>query len=378
MVPSLYLHLPFCTASCAYCAFYSEPKTHWKGLWPAYVERMRKEIRHARAKYGSFDTIFLGGGNPCSLPPEALVSMLEDAGESRETTIEMNPESLTDAYEPLFGDGLVSRVSMGVQSLDEKTLRTLGRASTRNQTLEGVARLGYFQKKYHIAVNFDLIACVPGQTIADSVEDVGRLLSLSNPDHLSLYCLTLEPGTALERRVRKGQIRMPGEDEQADCLYTLWEYLEKNRYEHYEVSNFAKDGAYCIHNLHYWHLDPYVGLGSHAAGREPRIDGRMDATETSQDLRQYAEGPVGSGYTSEHLTRQEECEEYLLTGLRTKWGIDKARFLSRFGCSFDNLFAKQVGKIGRGLLVDDPRRFALTEKGMMVLDRVLLCLAEAL
>ena len=87
---------------------------------------------------------------------------------------------------------------------------------------------------------------------------------------------------------------------------------------------------------------------------------------------------MGSGYTSEHLTRQEECEEYLLTGLRTKWGIDKARFLSRFGCSFDNLFAKQVGKIGRGLIVDDPRRFALTEKGMMVLDRVLLCLAEAL
>lgn len=378
MVPSLYLHLPFCTASCAYCAFYSEPMTHWKGIWPAYVRRMRKEIRRAREKYGGFDTVFLGGGNPGSLPPEALATLLEEAGGGRETTVEMNPESLTDAYEPLFGEGLVDRVSMGVQSLNERTLRTLGRTSTRAQTLEGIARLGRFQEKYHIAVNFDLIACVPGQTVADSVEDVGQLLSLSDPDHISLYCLTLEPDTALERRVRKGQLAMIGEDEQADCLYTLWDYLEKHRYEHYEVSNFAKDGSYCIHNLHYWHLDPYVGIGSHAAGREPRTDGGMDATENSQDLRQYAGGVEGSGYAVEHLTRQEECEEYLLTGLRIKWGIDKTRFQSRFGCSFDSLFSRQVAGIDGKLIVDDPSRFALTEKGMMVLDQVLLCLAQAL
>ncbi|MDD7201382.1 MAG: coproporphyrinogen-III oxidase family protein [Sphaerochaetaceae bacterium] len=378
MVPALYLHFPFCTASCAYCAFYSEPITHWKGIWPAYVERMRKEIRKAREKYGGFDTIFLGGGNPCSLPPQALATLLEEAGGSRETTVEMNPESLTDAYEPLFGEGLVNRVSMGVQSLDERTLRTLGRASTRSQTLEGISRLSHFQETYHFAINFDLIACVPGQTIADSVEDVRQLLSLSDPDHLSLYCLTLEPDTALARRVEKGQLRMIGEDEQADYLYTLWDYLKEHRYEHYEVSNFAKDGSYCLHNLHYWHLDPYVGLGSHAAGREPRRDGGMDATENSQDLRQYAAGVEESGYAIEHLTREEECEEYLLAGLRIVWGIDKARFRSRFGRSFDSVFSKQVAEIDRNLFVDDPRHFALTEKGMMVLDHVLLCLAQAL
>ena len=378
MTPSLYLHLPFCNASCAYCAFYSEPKIHWKEEWPAYVARMEREIRQAKEAYGSFDTIFLGGGNPLSLPVAAIRTLLKAAGPSRETSLETNPETLTDTYEPLFQEGLVGRVSMGIQSLDETTLRTLGRASTKRQTLEGVERLGKLRDKYSLCVNFDLICCVPGQSIDASRRDIDQLLSLIEPDHLSLYCLALEPGTALEKRVRKGLVRMVGESSQADCLFSLWDYLREKGYEHYEVSNFARNGFYCLHNLHYWHLDPYVGIGSHAAGRILRSGGGLDATENDQDLHQYARGPLASGYQVEHLGWKEEVEEYLLTGLRLVWGIDKETFRLRFSRDFDALFSRQIAEMDQAYYTDDGRHFSLTEKGMMVLDSILLSLVQML
>lgn len=376
MSPSLYLHLPFCSKWCSYCAFYSEPHARWEGEWRTrYVTRLAEEIRLEKARWGSFDTLFLGGGNPLELSTDDLVFLLQTAGKTSETTVEMNPESLSDSDEPLFSSGLVSRASMGVQSLDCNTLMTLGRNSSLRETLDGIAALQAYKERYGTKINFDLIACVPGQTLQSAKADIDRLLSMSEPDHLSLYALTLEPGTALERKVKAKEMMMPDSDRQADMLFALWDYLKEKGFEHYEVSNFARNGAYCQHNLRYWRLEPYVGLGSHAAGRIRDAKGVLHATECMQDLFSYAKGEPLDGYGDEPLSQSEEMEEWLLTGLRTKWGIGKEDFRQRFHQDFDMTFQRGIDRIAPALFRNPGASFVLTEQGVMVLDSVLLELA---
>ncbi len=339
---------------------------------------MAKEIILLREKLGSFDTIFLGGGNPLSLSADALLSLLSAAGKSRETTIETNPETWDDSYIVLLDKGLVNRISMGVQSLEGATLRTLGRTSTLDETRKGVESLARLRQRYQFQINYDLITCVPRQTLSSSINDIDRILSLSPCDHISLYCLTVEEGTAMERRIENGQLRQWNEDEQADRLFTLWDHLGKKGFEHYEISNFAKGGCYSLHNLHYWHLDPYVGLGSHSAGRMRSREGTWVATFNTQDLHHYAKGNPGEGYAIERLSRREEIEEYLIGGLRIRWGIDKQRFQKRFSKSFDELFSSQIVTLPGEWYVNNREYFALTKRGMMVEEGVLRTLVEAL
>lgn len=374
---SLYLHLPFCTRWCAYCAFYSEEYGTWKELHTPYIERLRREIEESVKKYGPFDTIFLGGGNPFCLPSEEIASLLKAAGPSRETTVEMNPESLEERYEPLFAEGLVSRVSMGIQSMRPDFLSLLGRNSDRKTNERGIARLMNLKASYGIQVNFDLITCIPTETIADATDDIDQLLAVSDPDHLSVYSLTLEPKTALARRVRAGEMRMPDGHLQADMLFAVWNHLKEKGFVHYEVSNFARDGAFCQHNLRYWRLQPYLGLGSHAASRLQLPQGFTEVSNT-QNLSAFAHGKVGSGYKERKLTGAEEMEEFLLTNLRTIWGIDKQRFEARFHQSFDGMFHSVIRALPLEWFHDNDQAFSLSEQGMMVLDEVILRLAMML
>lgn len=371
---SLYLHLPFCSRWCDYCAFYSEEYPTWESWSRPYVRRLSGEIREATKTYGPFETIFLGGGNPLSLRPADLSELLVSAGNAKEVTVEMNPESLDDRYEPLFASGLVTRASMGIQSLAPTLLSVLGRNSEVGANMRGIRRLMQLKERYHIQVNFDMITCVPTESIRDAKDDIDRLLDVSDPEHLSVYSLTLEKCTPLARKVREGRLRMPDGQEQAKMLFSVWDHLASKGFEHYEVSNFAKAGAYCSHNLRYWHLEPYLGLGSHAASRLSSPDGLMEM-QNSQSLVSFAKGKGGSGYRSRLLTRKEEMEEYLLTNLRTKWGVGKNTFRIRFGCSFDDVFAPAVERIPRQWIRDGKDAFALTEEGMMVLDDVVLRLA---
>lgn len=376
--PSLYLHIPMCAKWCSYCAFYSVERKNWTGWEGKYVSRMQKEIENAKRLFGgSFSTIFVGGGNPLCLSPELLFSLLSAAGMSSETTVEMNPESLDDSFDILFSSSLVNRISMGIQSLNERTLSVLGRNSSREENIRGIKKAMRLKEKFGVRVNFDLMTCIPGETMEDARNDIDTLLSLSSPDHLSLYALTLEEGTALHREVREGNLTPMGDAEQASMLFSLWDYLQSQGFEQYEVSNFAKGGAYCQHNRRYWELLPYVGIGSHAASRIPH-DGALLDVMNAQSLSSYAEGRVESGYRTLSLSRTQEMEEFLLVSLRTKWGIRKASFEERFHSSFDSLFFHEIKKLPSDEYQNDEDSFFLTNKGIMVMDSIVLALASSL
>ncbi|MGH0054073.1 MAG: radical SAM family heme chaperone HemW [Sphaerochaetaceae bacterium] len=264
---SLYLHVPFCTTRCAYCAFYSEPETKWKGLREQYVERLEKEIKTVVQQIGEFETIFIGGGNPGSLQCDQIARLLEaaDSRTCREVTIEMNPETFTEQLEPLFSKGLVTRLSMGIQSMDASVLRQLGRNTTVKENLRAIKLAGEVRKAYGIDLSFDLMTALPGQSIQMAQKDIETLVSLCDVDHLSLYCLTVEEGTELAQKVASKELSVFDDDGQRVLLQSLWNQLHEMGYTHYEVSNFAKHNAECKHNLVYWNLEPYLGLGCSAA-----------------------------------------------------------------------------------------------------------------
>ncbi len=373
---SLYVHVPFCTSKCDYCAFYSLPASLWGGVASCrrrYVDRLVQEILACSERLGRpYETIFFGGGNPGCLPVDDLSLLLEAAnrfGRSKECTVEMNPESLTDAYFPLF-ERYIDRLSMGVQSLDASALRTLGRNISLDRVLTGIDRAVRLHERYRTRLSFDLMTCIPGQSMETAMADIDSLFRIAAPEHISLYCLTLEEGTPLYSRVREQDERW-----QAEVLLGCWNRLAALGYEHYEVSNFAKAGARSLHNGRYWSLSQYIGLGPASAGTAFSSTGLV-RWECPADLDGYCSETVFTGYARERLSRSEELEEYLLVALRRREGIDKAVFQARFGFSFDRLLSPRFSRIvDSGAYCDTELSFSCTEKGWMVLDAIVLQLA---
>jgi oxygen-independent coproporphyrinogen-3 oxidase len=377
---SLYVHIPFCTTCCSYCAFYSEPETNWKDTRQSYVDRLEREILHYAATLKKpFETVFFGGGNPGCLTFLQLEKLLKASqlfGKSKECTIEMNPESFSSEFFPLFEQNLVTRLSMGIQSMQDKTLKTLGRNSSVSANLKGIALARQLHRLYGTDLSFDLMTCIPGQTIEDALSDIDQVVSLADPGHLSLYCLTIEEGTELSDNVDRKKTTVLSDDGQEEMLTACWNHLAGLGYRHYEISNFAKNGKRCLHNLRYWDLASYLGLGSSAASTLITTDTVLSITQ-DQNLKTYGESEIFSGYTQEKLTKSEYLEEFLMMALRTDEGIDKSVFFSRFAMDFDQTFSKAIRSLEKSWAVNSPQLFALTKKGMMLLDDIVLRFALA-
>jgi oxygen-independent coproporphyrinogen-3 oxidase len=375
---SLYVHIPFCNSCCSYCAFYSEPKGSWIGYSDSYVDRLEQEILfYAEKLHKPFETIFFGGGNPGCLSFEQLERLLKASqlfGQSRECTIEMNPESFSPAFFPLFEQKLVSRLSMGIQSMHDSSLKSMGRNASKSDNLQGIAFANQVRQLYGTDLSFDLMTCIPGQTIEQALEDIDTLVSLSDPGHLSLYCLTIEEGTELARQVSSHSITLLSEDGQEEMLESCWKHLKKLGFRHYEISNFAKNDKRCLHNLRYWELESYLGLGSSAASTIVK-EGKATRITQEQDLKAFSSSKLFSGYVFEHLSKTEQLEEYLLMALRTDEGIDKNTFSLRFGQNFDNLFSNILLTFEKDWFSDSPNTFSLQEEGMMFLDDIVLRLS---
>ncbi|NLZ76516.1 MAG: radical SAM family heme chaperone HemW [Spirochaetales bacterium] len=368
---SLYIHIPFCTSRCAYCTFYSEVYHENASLVEPYHKRLLAELSVLVDEQElSFDTVYIGGGNPGLLGVERLVQLLKlihTHGRPREVTMEINPETLTEEFLPLFEDRLLTRLSIGIQSMDDRFLRRIGR-NTASSANERALRLAErIHDAYDVELSVDLIVAIPGQTISDLRRDLDRVLKLCAADHISLYCLTVEEGSRL---FEQGGIFM-SDDEQASLLYELWAYLKELGYEHYEVSNFAREGRYSQHNLIYWKLGTCLGLGSGAASTTWEA-GTLVHHLQEQDLRTYAREEPFTGYEKEVLTTVERIEEELMVGLRTRRGIDKASFLKRTGHDFSSLFDRVVATLDSTWYDEADQFFSLTEHGFMVLDAILL------
>ena len=371
---SLYLHIPFCTTCCSYCAFYSEPFAAWKGFQNAYTERLLGEIVQCTGTERVYDTIFVGGGNPGSLSPDQLARLLQAAqrnGKSREVTIEMNPETFGRHFFPLFAQGLVSRMSMGIQSMDDILLKQMGRNARRADNLKALELAEEARKAYGIELNFDLMVCLPGQTLEMAIKDIHEVLSISDAKHISLYCLTVEEGTELARQVGMHTVQVLDEDGQATMLKGIWKELADLGFSQYEVSNFCKKEKYCHHNLRYWNLSSYLGLGSSAASTFEDDHAWYHYTQT-QDLRQFSGSAPFTGYEKEALSLVQSIEEYLMMALRTRWGIDKQLLQDRYSLCFETAFEKMVKMLDPQWYLNTQYTFSLTEIGYLLLDEILL------
>ena len=363
---SLYIHVPFCASKCSYCAFYSLPlSSAGNDAVERYTDFIKAEISALSREWKKpYHTVFIGGGNPGILGYRRLKEMLSIAcenGKPEEVTIEINPENVND--EIMMLDGLLTRVSVGIQSLDEKTLRTLGRNASAEAARKALSVLSGLPFDF----NADIITAVPGQSIGSSLHDIEEIASYG-PGHISLYCLTFEEGTPLARQL----VPLDG-DEEADFLTSCWKLLGELGYRHYEISNFAKPGKECLHNKVYWNLGQYIGLGPSAESSTGWTS--VISSRENEELESYLRNP---SFNSTRLSLDETIEEYLMTRLRTKWGIDKAEFSSRFAKDFDRLFSSSVRRLDESWCRNSAERFVLTREGVLVLNKVLLTLFMSL
>ncbi|MCU0580408.1 MAG: radical SAM family heme chaperone HemW [Desulfobacterota bacterium] len=315
----LYVHVPFCLSRCPYCHFYSTVDPAFIPDWAAAVER---EAVFYRSLFTRFDTIYFGGGTPSLLPTNIPGRLLEvfrrlfSIDSAAEITLEANPGDLTpESLQGFKGLG-INRISLGVQSLDDRDLRFLKRRHTAAQALEAVEGIRGAGFKN---LSLDLIYGIPGQTAETWQETLEKAARLQ-PEHLSCYELTAEPGTVLGRAVRTGGVGLPGENERRDFFLQTSSFLAARGYEHYEVSNFARGTVhYARHNQKYWDHRRYLGLGPSAHS----FDGRRrwwNARTLKSYLERLGQGRLPAG-GEETLTPEQRRLEVLLLGFRTRSGV---------------------------------------------------------
>lgn len=363
---SAYVHIPFCTQICYYCDF---SKVFIKNQpVDTYLEHLIQETRSY--EIGKLRTLYIGGGTPTALSAQQLAYLLTelpkvmDLSEVEEFTIEANPGDLDPDKIAVLKDSQVNRVSLGVQTFDNKMLKKIGRSHQEQDIYDNIRHL---KQAGFDNISIDLIYALPGQTMDQVKENVAKAIDLDIP-HMSLYSLILENHTVFMNRMRRGKLPLPKEELEAEMFEYIIEELEKAGFEHYEISNFSKPGFESRHNLVYWDNAEYYGLGAGASGY---IDGIR--YKNHGPIRHYLEA-VESGkarITEEHLTLEEKMEEELFLGLRKKTGVSKARFEEKFGVSFDQRYGQVVASLTeQGLLVPDDKQVRMTKRGLFLGDTV--------
>ncbi|MEM8786066.1 MAG: radical SAM family heme chaperone HemW, partial [Pseudomonadota bacterium] len=370
---AVYVHWPFCAAKCPYCDFNSHVRAHVdEARWQA---ALLSDLDHALAEAAprQITSVFFGGGTPSLMPPATVAAILDRlAARARlatalEVTLEANPTSVERArFETLRGAG-VNRVSVGLQALDDAALHFLGRQHT---AAEGLAALEAARRIFP-RVSFDLIYARPEQTRAAWESELKRALDLG-ADHFSLYQLTIEPGTLFEKMVDHGQF-VPLKDDLATELYFGTEDLCAGfGLGRYEVSNFARPGAECRHNLAYWQYRPYIGVGPGAHGRRVR-EGQVLAVTSEPRPEHWLQRVDRFGHgrqAPEPLIAQEVGDEVMLMGLRLAEGLD-LDWLARLTGGL-TINANDIDALVRGGLVRlEGRRLRATNEGLPLLDWVL-------
>lgn len=363
---SAYVHIPFCTQICYYCDF---SKVFIKNQpVDAYLEHLIQETRSY--EIGKLRTLYIGGGTPTALSAQQLAYLLTelpkvmDLSEVEEFTIEANPGDLDPDKIAVLKDSQVNRVSLGVQTFDNKMLKKIGRSHQEQDIYDNIRHL---KQAGFDNISIDLIYALPGQTMDQVKENVAKAIDLDIP-HMSLYSLILENHTVFMNRMRRGKLPLPKEELEAEMFEYIIEELEKGGFEHYEISNFSKPGFESRHNLVYWDNAEYYGLGAGASGY---VDGIR--YKNHGPIRHYLEA-VEAGkarITEEHLTLEEKMEEELFLGLRKKTGVSKARFEEKFGVSFDQRYGQVVASLTeQGLLVSDDKQVRMTKRGLFLGDTV--------
>lgn len=376
----LYLHIPFCVRKCDYCDFLSMPAD--EKLRRHYVDCLIEEIKQKAELCSEYQvtSVFFGGGTPSILPGVQIWELMEALQENfkirqdAEVTVECNPGTLTRQKLIYYKMAGVNRLSIGLQSAQNRELQRLGRIHTYEEFLDsfGQARAMGFKN-----INVDLMSALPGQTQADWTNTLNKVLAV-RPEHISAYSLIVEEGTPFYEQYGEDELRrergeeplyLPSEETERE-MYLITEELLKNKgYARYEISNYALPGRECRHNIGYWKLTPYLGLGLGSSSFLEAV--RFSNTK---DLKTYLRGEDFSQEDSSYvfLDKRQRMEEFMFLGLRMMEGISRSEFQKMFGVQLEAIYGNVLDKLQQqGLLRQQVGRVSLTEAGISVSNYVL-------
>lgn len=362
---SLYIHIPFCVSKCYYCDFSSFANK--SNVIDDYINSLMIELNLYKEKIKDYNirTIFIGGGTPSCIDEKYIHRILEfiyknfNTTESMEVTIEANPGTLDREKVNVYKEVGINRVSMGVQTLDNDLLKSIGR----------IHNVHDFYRSYEILreeniknINVDLIFGLPNQTLDHVLDSLNKVIQLK-VEHISYYGLILEEGTRLYKLYNDGKIALPNEDTERLMYHKATEYLVDYGYNHYEISNYALPNYECKHNLVYWEVKPYLGVGlsSHS-----NMNGKRFWNTSNIDI--YIEKlnkqvlPIED---EEIINRETEIGEFCILGLRKIAGINKAEFYNRFGVEIESVYKDIINKhIENRLIINDDNYIRLTKRGL--------------
>lgn len=357
----IYIHIPFCISKCKYCGFYSHHGD--TDEQQKYIEGLLEDIREYGKVYGKnyrVDTIFIGGGTPSILKPELIRTVLDILRESFvlsedvEITIESNPKTLTEEKLYIYRQAGINRLSIGLQTLDDNLLKMLGRVHTAEESIESfnLARKCGFDN-----INLDLMFAIPGHTMEIWENTLDKVISLE-PEHISFYSLQIEEGTPFYEMYRHGEFdEVPDEIDRLMYHRAIQKFKDAG-YEHYEISNCAKKGYACRHNLKYWSMEEYLGIGSAASSYVSGV--------------RFTEEPIMEFHEN---TFEDEVSEFVFTGLRKTCGISFQEFKLKFRREFWDVFGDRKDELDEffatGKLIEENEILRLSEEGIDISNKIM-------
>ncbi len=368
----LYIHIPFCVKKCLYCDFLSGPQS--KQVIDAYVTALIREIKAYSETTRVVTSIFLGGGTPSILEAthiqQIFVALREvfQISTDAEITIEANPGTITHEKLKTYKQVGINRISFGLQSANNEELKLLGRIHTFEEFLDGyrLARECGFNN-----INVDLISAIPKQTLESWEETLNKVIALS-PEHISAYSLIIEEGTPFAKDYGEGCCgarELPSEDEERLMYQKTEELLKEAGYYRYEISNYAKAGKECKHNLGYWERKDYLGLGLGASSLMDNI--RYNNTENLIEYIEHSATLKIITCNKERLTTKEQMEEFVFLGMRKMEGISRRDFRENFGVSIEECYGQGIKQmLADGLVEESGEYLRLTSKGIDVSNYV--------
>ncbi len=351
----IYIHIPFCKSRCLYCDFFSTTQLHRR---KEYVHALLQEIADRQDEMHDVRTVYFGGGTPGLLDAEDIVALLDALpyAPDSEVTLEANPGDLTEDRARALRQAGINRLSIGIQSFSDRLLQNIGRRHTAQEACDAVR---FAQQAGFDNLSVDMMYGLPEQSLNDWRDDLQQAMAL-HVQHLSAYCLTYEAGTPMTRLLEQGQITETDEETENAMYDTLCDTLAANKFEHYEVSNFAQSGYHSKHNSSYWNNAPYIGLGAGAHS----YDGRRRSWNPA-DLDRYIGDITGRTLQreGETLTDEQHRTERIMLGLRTRDGINAKDVTGKQDCV--ERYVRQ------GMLQCSAGRISATRSGLHILNRII-------
>jgi len=352
---NLYIHIPFCKKKCFYCDFISYPNKD--DYIEEYIDTVIKEYSNYKAEEYIIKTVYIGGGTPSYIDSKYIVKLLKEINleKADEITIEINPGTVTKEKLINYKNSGINRLSIGLQATQDTLLKEIGRIHTYNEFLNtyNMARDIGFKN-----INIDLMLGLPKQTLEDIIRSVKKIIELK-PEHISIYSLILEEGTKMYDMVNKQKCTLPKEDEEREMYWAVKNILEKNGYNHYEISNFAKNGYYSKHNIDCWNQKEYIGIGvaAHSYLNNRRYSNLGNIEEY---IKKYNDKEI-----HEIQDKISQEKEYMILGLRKLEGVYISEFELKFNENPIYLFRNELNKLVNLELIEiDLNNIRLTDKGL--------------